>query len=316
VGLQNIRADKSKFKQILYNLLSNAVKFTQEGGEISVSSRLAEYPPEARGETLPHQFIEIAVADTGIGIRKEDQAHIFEEFRQVDSSYSRQFQGTGLGLALSRRLVELHGGKLWVESELGQGSTFTFTLPLETVEIIPAHTGLTPLDPIDRLLEAHAQTRLEKQVAQQADQQEKQPQPQQLAMPAADAPVALVVEDDDKSAELLNLYLGSAGYRMERVHSGDAVLTRAEQLEPPPALITMDVMLPNKNGWDVLRELKSHPHLKTVPVIIISLMDNPEMSRRLGAEASLVKPVKKEEFLATVQRVEMEVRGRESGVRS
>ena len=130
--LAPIVADKSKFKQILYNLLSNAVKFTPEGGAVTVCSRLQTANPQ-------HTFLEVSVSDTGIGIRREDQEHIFEEFRQVDSSYSRQFQGTGLGLALSRRLVELHGGKLWVESQPGRGSTFTFSLPL-----VPAENKKSP----------------------------------------------------------------------------------------------------------------------------------------------------------------------------
>lgn len=124
-----IMADKSKFKQILYNLLSNAVKFTPEGGAVTVCSSLK------RGLTEAESFFEVCVRDTGIGIRPEDQERIFEEFRQVDSSYSRQFQGTGLGLALSRRLVQLHGGQLWVDSEPGKGSLFTFSLPLVPVKI-------------------------------------------------------------------------------------------------------------------------------------------------------------------------------------
>lgn len=343
-GLKTLRADKSKFKQILYNLLSNAVKFTPEGGSITVTNRLVEYAQQADapvsnsnsvlnpGRALPVSlpdgvqslvlpYIEISVKDTGIGIRREDQPHIFEEFRQVDNSYSRQYQGTGLGLALSRRLVELHGGRLSVESELGRGSTFTFTLPLEMVEISSSHSGLVaPTDPIDRLLEAHAQTRLEKQVADQAVRpirvgDNNLSNSSELviggapigsfaqARVAPDAPLVLVVEDDEKFAELLNLYLSGAGYRVERLYGGDEVVAHIERLPEPPALITMDVMLPNKNGWDVLRELKLHPNLKTIPVFIISLMDNPDVSQRLGAEASLVKPVKKEDFLAIVRRL-------------
>ncbi len=116
VGL--IEADPAKLKQILYNLLSNAIKFTPEGGRVTVQGRYLG------------SLVEVAVADTGIGIRPEDQKRIFGEFEQVDSAYARQVQGTGLGLPLTRRLVELHGGTLTLESADGKGSTFTFTLPL------------------------------------------------------------------------------------------------------------------------------------------------------------------------------------------
>ena len=108
--------DERKIKQILLNLLSNAVKFTPEGGRIGIA-------PADR------QSAEISVSDTGVGIAAEDQPKVFEEFRQVGSDYAHKMEGTGLGLTLAKKFVELHGGKIWVESELGKGSTFTFTLP-------------------------------------------------------------------------------------------------------------------------------------------------------------------------------------------
>ncbi len=110
--------DERKIKQVLLNLLSNAVKFTPEGGRISLKGGRRD------------GAIEIAVTDTGVGIAPEDQAAIFEEFRQVGSDETRKQEGTGLGLTLAKKFVELHGGRIWVESELGRGSTFTFTLPL------------------------------------------------------------------------------------------------------------------------------------------------------------------------------------------
>jgi signal transduction histidine kinase len=117
-GLGPITADERKFKQILLNLLSNAVKFTPDGGRVEVKATRVE------------RAVEIAVSDTGIGIAPEDQEAVFEEFRQVGHDYTRKQEGTGLGLALTRRFVELHGGRIWVESAPGQGSTFTFTMPL------------------------------------------------------------------------------------------------------------------------------------------------------------------------------------------
>jgi len=116
--LGEVLGDERKFKQILLNLLSNAVKFTAEGGRIDVDA------------VLTNGAVEISVSDTGIGIAPENQETIFEEFRQVGTDYSKKREGTGLGLTLTRKFVELHGGKIWVGSEVGKGSTFTFTLPV------------------------------------------------------------------------------------------------------------------------------------------------------------------------------------------
>jgi signal transduction histidine kinase len=116
--LGDFTGDERKVKQILVNLLSNAVKFTPEGGQVSVSANVGE------------SALIVSVTDTGIGIAKEDQDAIFEEFRQAGADYAQKHEGTGLGLTLTRKFVEMHGGKIWVESEPGQGSTFTFTLPI------------------------------------------------------------------------------------------------------------------------------------------------------------------------------------------
>jgi signal transduction histidine kinase len=120
-GLGDFVADERKIKQILLNLLSNAVKFTPEGGRVSVRALPAD------------GFVEISVSDTGIGIAPGDQEAIFEEFRQVGTNYAQKREGTGLGLTLARKFVELHGGKIWVKSEVGKGSTFTFTLPVRSL---------------------------------------------------------------------------------------------------------------------------------------------------------------------------------------
>ncbi|MEB2308578.1 MAG: ATP-binding protein [Candidatus Brocadiaceae bacterium] len=117
-----IIADKVKFKQIMFNLLSNAIKFTPENGKVTIYAKLAE------------QYIQIEVIDTGIGIKSEDIDKLFKPFLQLDGSYSRRYEGTGLGLILTKHLVELQGGKIWVESEYGKGSTFTFTLPIKPLQ--------------------------------------------------------------------------------------------------------------------------------------------------------------------------------------
>jgi signal transduction histidine kinase len=117
-GVGDIVADERKVRQILLNLLSNAVKFTPEGGRVSLTATAAE------------DVVTISVSDTGVGIAPEDQAAIFEEFRQVGRDDARKQEGTGLGLTLAKKFVELHGGQIGVQSQVGQGSTFTFTLPV------------------------------------------------------------------------------------------------------------------------------------------------------------------------------------------
>jgi signal transduction histidine kinase len=118
-----IQADERRLKQILFNLLSNAVKFTPDGGGVSL---------QARQSTA--QEMEISVSDTGIGMKAEDMPKLFHEFSQIESAYDKNYEGTGLGLALSRKLVELHGGRIWVESDFGQGSRFTFVIPVRQGE--------------------------------------------------------------------------------------------------------------------------------------------------------------------------------------
>ena len=125
----DIVADERKMKQILLNLLSNAVKFTPEGGRVGVTVTAAD------------GAVTIAVSDTGIGIAPEDQAAIFEEFRQVGRDDTRKQEGTGLGLTLAKKFVELHGGRIWVESQVGQGSTFSFTLPIRLDGRNPSYPG-------------------------------------------------------------------------------------------------------------------------------------------------------------------------------
>jgi PAS domain S-box-containing protein len=142
--LPPVFADEAKFKQIIYNLLSNAIKFTPDGGKVLVAADIQN--EDRAGEIQTGDCLRIAVSDTGIGIKPDDQKRIFKEFEQVDSSYGRQQQGTGLGLALTKRLVELHGGRIWLESEgvEGNGSTFTFLIPLATSDVKPTHMSDKP----------------------------------------------------------------------------------------------------------------------------------------------------------------------------
>lgn len=260
----NIFADKVKFKQILYNLISNAVKFTPDGGKISVDCGIIVEDMYPAGN-LKGKSLKISVSDTGIGIKEEDYERIFSEFEQVDGSTTRQFDGTGLGLALTKRFVELQGGRIWVESEHGKGSTFIFTLPLSVEQY---EVTAKPLIPTATLTPSY------EDIAKVA---------------RVNAPLILIVEDDIPTSEVLSIYLVQAGYRIAHAYNGQEALKRTRELKP--FCILLDVMLPEKDGWEVLNELKSDPETKDIPVIISSILENKELGFSLGALDYLVKPV-------------------------
>jgi signal transduction histidine kinase/CheY-like chemotaxis protein len=249
-----IEADERKVKGIVFNLLSNALKFTPEGGRIDTSARLVD------GE------LEIAVRDTGTGIALDDQARIFEEFQQASQPDAQKREGTGLGLALARAHVELHGGRIWVESELGAGSTFTFRLPLRR----PAAT------------EAPAPARA--------------PAPE----PVTGAATILLVEDDQAAIDLLTIYISGAGFNVSVARDGEEGLAMARSLHP--AGITLDISLPRLDGWDFLTQIKGDSSTADIPVIIVSMLDERGKGFALGAADYLVKPVNRDELLATLRR--------------
>jgi len=260
-GLPPLRADLGKFKQVLYNLLSNAIKFTPEGGSIRAAAHRASEIDAREGG----QWIEMSVADTGIGLRPEDQERIFGEFEQVDSGYTRNQEGTGLGLSLSRKLVELHGGWIWVESELGKGSVFRFVLPF----------------------------------AQSAGTRDDQP-PEAQIQGSEGGPLILVVEDDKPARELLAQQLANAGYRIAHATTGEQAVALAKELQP--AGITLDILLPDGDGLNVLAQLKSLPGTRDIPVIVVSITEHQELGLSLGAMDWVVKPLNRSDFLAAVRR--------------
>ena len=255
-GLPAIVADAAKFRQITVNLLSNAIKFTPDGGRIRIAARR---PP---GEPM----IEIAVSDNGIGIAAADTPRIFREFEQLDSEYVREQQGTGLGLALTKKLVELHGGRIQVESEIDRGSTFRFSLPLR------AQPSATPPAAVDAAEPARPER----------------------------GPLILVVEDDPRAGDLLAHFLTAAGYRVAHASSGSQAVTLAKSLIPDA--ITLDILLPGEDGMAILGQLKGAPATKEIPVVVVSITDHRELGLSLGAVEWLVKPVQRDEFVAAVRR--------------
>jgi len=270
-----IEADERKVKQVIFNLLSNALKFTPEGGRIDTSARLVD------GQ------LEVAVRDTGAGIAPADQERIFEEFQQASQPGAQKREGTGLGLALVKAYVELHGGSVSVESELGVGSTFTFRLPLRR----PAGTE-GPLQSV---------AREETKVRNEFRSSFKSPDiTRSQASPTPAVATILLVEDDQAAVDLLTIYISGAGFNVAVARNGEEGLTMARNLHP--AGITLDISLPRLNGWDFLTQIKSDSTTADIPVIIVSMLDERGKGFALGAADYLVKPVKRDELLATLRR--------------
>ncbi len=251
-GTGEITADAGKLRQMLLNLVSNAIKFTPEGGTVTLSARLE---PTA---------VEISVADTGIGISKDDQSKIFREFHQVDPGPGRREQGTGLGLALTRRFALLHGGDVTVRSEPGRGSVFTLRLPVHAIAVSDEQARTAPGD-----------TR----------------------------PLVLVIEDDAGAAELLTRQLQAGGFRTEVLRTGAAAVTRAKALRP--AAITLDILLPELDGWEVMSRLKADPETSGIPVVVVSVIDNPDLGIALGALDYFVKPVDGRQLVNRLRRLKL-----------
>ena len=261
--------DMRKTKQIVYNLLSNAVKFSAAGGKVTLAARrvarsevgvvAGDWP--VHGFTLADsdytEFLELSVSDGGIGISQEDMARLFQAFSQIDSSLARKFEGTGLGLAMVKQLAELHGGSLAVSSRENQGARFVVWLPLRPAMDAP---GQAP-----------------------------EPTWPALSIAALVDRVALVVEDDERAAELVRLLLEAEGFTVHLAGSAEAALEMARR--EPPQLITLDLQLPGMNGLQLLERLLLDEVLSKVPVVIISGMDDGSISLGGGAAAVLQKPI-------------------------
>ncbi|HWQ11212.1 MAG TPA: response regulator [Roseiflexaceae bacterium] len=267
-GLTSVPADERRLKQILVNLLSNAVKFTPEGGAVGL---------DVTGDPLAGQ-LRFTVWDTGIGIAREDIGRLFRPFVQLDSSLSRQYNGTGLGLALVARMAELHGGCVSVESEPGHGSRFVVTLPW------PGPLGAAPL----------------RMVAERCAS---------YGVPGGDAPPAgcmwplvLLVEDNEENIAVMQEYIAQHGYRVATARDGyEAVAAAAELL---PDVILMDIQLPGLDGLAAIARIRAHPALAAVPIVALTALAMPgdrERCLAAGASGYLSKPVALRELIQTIE---------------
>jgi signal transduction histidine kinase/DNA-binding response OmpR family regulator len=256
VGL--LDADRLRFRQVVLNLLSNAVKFTPDGGRVDVRASLRD------------QDLVVEVVDTGPGVTAEDRQRIFDAFQQ-GARLPRQTEGTGLGLTLSKRILELHGGRIWVDSEAGQGSTFGIALPAGSGELAPTSVP-------------------------QAGQASGLP----AGVTSGPGPTVVVVEDDRRSFDLLRVYLEAAGARVISARDGEEGLDTVRSLNP--AGVVLDILLPGIDGWEVLARLKADPGTAAIPVIVVSMLDERGRGFALGAAEYLVKPVGKDQLMAALYR--------------
>jgi PAS domain S-box-containing protein len=262
---EEIVVDQVRFKQILINLVSNAIKFSTRGGMVSVSSKRTG------------NDIQFEVRDTGIGIKSEELPGLFKPFKQAASGKEMNRQGIGLGLAITKKLVELHGGSVWVESEWGKGTSVFLRIPMF----------------VDATSERLMQAGMLLDALQRKNRAES----------PGEKPLVLIVEDSPQAIELLRLHMESAGYRVEIARDGITAVDMAKRLHP--SVITLDLLLPIKDGWQVIRELKRHPLCKHIPIIIVSIIDEKNLGFSLGAVDYFVKPVNKEDLLSALERVHL-----------
>ncbi|BAY31849.1 two-component hybrid sensor and regulator [Nostoc carneum NIES-2107] len=291
-NLGNIYVDDRRLRQVLINLLSNAIKFTPEGGSVRLEvaleeageqgSRGAEGAEEATStssSTLreaaiastspPPPYISFSVIDTGIGIRTEDISKLFQPFMQLDSSLNRQYNGTGLGLALVQRIATLHGGTVSLSSKVGEGSCFIVRIPYQTSDRLSTMQVTAPL-PSHRLPTDNAQV--------------------------------LIIEDSIPAAEQITRYLTEMGMQPVVYSRGEGSVEEALRVQP--AFILLDLQLPNLSGWDVLNQLQNNPQTKDIPVIIISVVDERTKGLAQGAAEYIVKPITRQQFQATLEKLQ------------
>lgn len=247
-GVDEIESDELRLKQVLVNLLSNAVKFTPDGGHVAVAARRVD------------DDLEVTVTDDGAGIAPEDRERIFESFQQGRRGPQRE-EGTGLGLTLCRRIVSLLGGRMWLESELGDGSTFGFTVPMRPPT--------------------------EEQSARPGDK--------------GHLPIVVVVDDDRASLDLMAAYLDGLGVRVLLARDGHEGLELIRAVGP--AAVILDIRLPGLDGWEVLGRLRADESTRSVPVVVVSILDERARGLALGASDYLIKPVGREELVGALRRV-------------
>ncbi len=302
-ALGTIHADQTRFRQALLNLASNASKFTEKG-TITIGAQ----PQRLDGR----DWIAIAVTDTGIGMTEEQMGRLFREFSQADASTTRKYGGTGLGLAISRHFCRMMGGDITVESKPGAGSTFTIRLPrivqsgeaLVTLGRAQTRAALASKASGQRgnsIVRAHSAS---EDARERADDTRPEPGSSARAAPVhpiaeeAEEPLILVVDDDATVRELVVRHLERAGFAAVAARGGQEGLRLVRELRP--AAVTLDIMMPDIDGWTVLAAIKGDPELAGIPVVLMSIVDQKNRGYALGAADYLVKPVDRGTLVETL----------------
>jgi PAS domain S-box-containing protein len=277
----NLRADARRLKQMIVNLMGNAIKFTPDGGRLGI---------EVNGDEN-QQLIQITIWDEGIGIRAEDFTRLFKPFTQLDSSLSRQYSGTGLGLSLVQRLAELHGGRVDVESSPGMGSRFTIMLPWR--EVVGTSGQLVRLPGTGALVFAGDKNMTKGGTAP-------------LVAEGKNAPLVAVTDDNEIVLEILSDFLVSRKFRVELALSGQEFLDKLEHMIPD--VVLMDIQMPGMSGLEVIRRIRAHPNpvIANLPVIAITALamyGDRERCLEAGANEYISKPVQLRELLQMIRSI-------------
>jgi len=254
-------ADPEKLLHIMINLLGNASKFSPKG---TVTLKAHHEPYR----------LYFSVADTGIGISKEQQEHIFDSFRQADSSTTRKYQGSGLGLSITRQLCDMMGGTIEVESELGKGSTFIVDVPL-------------PIEPDAGFGQSETGDNEDWEEAEQN-------------LDAAGNHIVMI-DDDPAFLDIMARTMRREGYSVHTAHDAETGFKLLQKVKPQ--VITLDLLLPDQHGWLLFEKIKEDPELKDIPVIIISIMDDRRYTYKRQAEEFLTKPIRRETLKIAVQKL-------------
>jgi signal transduction histidine kinase/DNA-binding response OmpR family regulator/HAMP domain-containing protein len=261
-----VMVDRDRIVQVLINLLSNAIKFTEVG---CVTCQVEQ----------EQEMIVVRVTDTGMGLAPEDIEVVFEKFKQVGEVMTNKPKGTGLGLPICKQIIEHHTGQIWAESELGQGSTFCFTIPIVVSDAPPAPILPTGIYPVAQPV---ADTPMFNQLIQQLP----------TAAPTTDnagIKTILVVDDEPSIRQLLRQELESQNYQVQE--AGDGIRALEAVRKQPPDLIILDVMMPKMNGLDLAAILKNNPETAMIPIIILSIMEEQTRGYRLGVDRYQSKPI-------------------------
>ncbi|NJM62490.1 MAG: response regulator, partial [Oscillatoriales cyanobacterium RU_3_3] len=264
-GLPEFAGDRDRLIQVAINLISNSVKFTDIGSVTCKANRIGSE-------------IKISIIDTGMGIAEADQPKVFEKFKQVGDTLTDKPKGTGLGLPICKQIVEHHGGRIWVESEFGKGSTFSFTLPLEVAA--ESEVNITKVE-INTFIE-----QLKEQVSQTPP------------TVVSHKKTIMVVDDDANIRQLLRQQLETEGYAVKEAKSGREAVTEVKKA--PPDLIILDVLMPDMNGFDVAAILKNDPMTASIPIAINSGMEDKERGYRIGVDRYFIKSSDSEVMLEEI----------------